>query len=128
MLANASTTEAAAITVMKSELQGLATSMKNFSNFFWTRDGTGTPLDLRGGTFGSDGHLNAYTADGTRCICDLAVIGSQQSGSVALTGCISIPYDPGRDPQCKALQATGTYSKPGDVLTITANGQTSTYR
>jgi hypothetical protein len=41
MLANASTTEAAAITVMKSELQGLATSMKNFSNFFWTRDGTG---------------------------------------------------------------------------------------
>lgn len=94
----------------------------------WTRDGTGTPLDLRGGTFGADSTLNAYTADGTRCICDLAVIGSQQSGSVALTGCISIPFDPGRDPQCKALQGTGTYSKPGDVLTITANGQTSTYR
>src|SRR5690606_33857709 len=59
----------------------------------WTNTQTGAPLELTGGTFGTEGHVNMYTTDGTRCICDLAIIGTQQSGTVALTGCISVPYN-----------------------------------
>lgn len=94
----------------------------------WTRDGSNTPLDLSTAGFGSENHLNLYTADGTRCICDLAIIGTQDSGSIAITGCISVPYNSTRDRQCQAANGSGTYSKTSNVLTITRNGQTGTFR
>ena len=94
----------------------------------WTRDGTGTPLDLSTAGFGSENYLNLYTVDGTRCICNLAIIGTQESGSIAVTGCISVPYNASKNPQCEASNGVGTYSKPGDVLSITRNGATGTFR
>lgn len=94
----------------------------------WKSEQTGAPLELSGSQFGSDNLLNAYTVDGTRCICDLAIIGNQGGGTIAVTGCISIPYNKLKDPQCKALQGSGSYSKTSDVLTITRNGGTGTFR
>lgn len=93
----------------------------------WTRDGTNAPLDLSASQFGPDNHLNAYTADGTRCICDLAIIGDQGGGTIAITGCISIPYNASKNPQCVALQGSGNYTKNDGTLTITRNGQTGTF-
>lgn len=93
----------------------------------WTRDSTNATLDLSASQFGPDNHLNAYTTDGTRCICDLAIIGDQGSGSIAITGCISIPYNASRNPQCVALQGTGNYTKNDGTLTIMRNGQSSTF-
>jgi hypothetical protein len=94
----------------------------------WKSEQTGAPLDLSASQFGSDNLLNAYTADGTRCICDLAIIGEQSSGTIAVTGCISIPYNADRNPQCVALNGGGTYSKTSDVLTVNRNGGTGTFR
>lgn len=94
----------------------------------WKSEQTGAPLDLTGGKFGSDGLISFYTADGTKCSCELAIIGDQGSGTVAVTGCISIPYNKLKDPQCIALQGSGTYSKTSEVLTVTRNSGTSTFR
>lgn len=94
----------------------------------WNREGNNAPLDLSGAGFGTENYLNAYTQDGTRCICNLAIIGTQESGTIAITGCIASPYDSSRDPQCKALNGSGTYSKSPDVLTITRDGQSGTFR
>ena len=93
----------------------------------WTRDGDGMKLELSGGAFGTEGLINFYTQDGTRCMCDLAIIGSQGEGSIAVTGCISIPYSPSKNPQCTALNGTGSYTKNNATLTITRNGQTGTF-
>lgn len=69
----------------------------------WKSEQTGAPLDLSGGKFGTDGLISFYTVDGTKCTCDLAIIGDQGSGTVAVTGCISIPYNATKDKQCVAL-------------------------
>jgi hypothetical protein len=94
----------------------------------WKSEQTGAPLDLSGGKFGTDGLISFYTVDGTKCTCDLAIIGDQGGGTVAVTGCISIPYNATKDKQCVALQGAGNYSKTSDVLTITRNGNTGTFR
>lgn len=88
----------------------------------WTNTQTGAPLELTGGTFGADNHVNMYSQDGTRCICDAAVIGTQQSGTVALTGCISVPYNSSRQPMCEAMNRSGSYTNSDAVLTLTING------
>lgn len=93
----------------------------------WNRDGDNAPFELSGGHFGSDNYLNAYTTDGTRCICNLAVIGTQESGTIAMTGCISIPYNSRRQPMCEALNGSGTYTKTADILTINRGGRTGTF-
>lgn len=93
----------------------------------WTSEQNGTPLELTGANFGT-GLINLYTTDGTRCICDLAIVGTQASGSIALTGCISIPYDAKRNPTCEAINGAGSYTKTADVLSITRNGVTGTFR
>lgn len=53
ILKNAATTKNAAISVVDSELTGMMDGIKKFSNFFWTRDGTGVVAllgqDLGGG-------------------------------------------------------------------------------
>lgn len=94
----------------------------------WKSEQTGAPLDLSGSKFGTDNVLSAFTADGTKCLCDLAIIGNQGGGSIAITGCISSPYNAAKDPQCVALQGSGNYSKTSDVLTVTRNGGTGTFR
>jgi hypothetical protein len=93
----------------------------------WERDGNGSQLDLSSAQFGSDNEVNFYTQDGTRCICDLAIIGDQGGGTLAVTGCISIPYNASKNPQCVALQGSGSYSKSDGTLSITRNGSTSTF-
>lgn len=94
----------------------------------WKSEQTGAPLDLSGGSFGPNGLISFFTADGTKCTCDLAIIGNQGSGTVAVTGCVSIPFNSAKDAQCVALQGSGAYSKTSDVLTVTRNGGTGTFR
>lgn len=94
----------------------------------WTSEQTGAPMDLTGLAFGSENHLNLYTADGTRCICDLAVVGTQASGSIALTGCISIPYNASRQPMCEAINGAGSYTNSNAILSINRNGSVGTFR
>ena len=94
----------------------------------WTRDGDGVKLELSGGSFGTDGLINFYTTDGTRCLCDMAIIGSQGEGTIAVTGCISIPYSPSKNPQCTAFNGAVSYTKNNAVLTISRNGQSRTFR
>lgn len=94
----------------------------------WKSEQTGAPLDLSSSQFGTENILAAFTADGTKCLCDLAIIGNQGGGTIAVTGCVSSPYNSSRDPQCVALQGSGNYSKTSDVLTVTRNGGTGTFR
>ena len=94
----------------------------------WTSVETGGPLDLTGAKFGPDNNINFYSQDGTRCICDLAIIGAQESGTLAVTGCVSVPFNASVDAQCVALQGSGTYTKTSDVLTINRNGGTGNFR
>jgi hypothetical protein len=94
----------------------------------WNRQGDNAPIDLSAARFGTDNYLNAYTADGTRCICNLAIIGAQESGSIAVTGCISSPYNSRRQPLCEAINGAGTYTKTSDTLTINRNGGTGVFR
>jgi len=94
----------------------------------WKSEQTGAPLELSGSQFGTENILAAYTQDGTKCLCELAIIGNQGGGTIAITGCISSPYNATKNPQCVALNGAGSYSKTSDVLTITRNGGTGTFR
>lgn len=93
----------------------------------WTSDQTGAALELTGASFGSENHLNMYGVDGTRCICDLAVIGTQESGSMAVTGCISIPYNATRQKTCEALNTGGNYTNRSAVLTLSGPNGSATF-
>jgi hypothetical protein len=72
--------------------------------------------------------LTAFTQDGTKCICNLAVIGTQSQGSMALSNCISIPYNSQKNPQCQALDGVGSYTNANSVLTLTGKNGTATFR
>lgn len=93
----------------------------------WTSDQTSATFDLSGLRFGSDNLIDLYGVDGTRCMCDLAVVGTQESGSMAMTGCISIPYNSARQPTCEAVNAAGNYTNRSAVLTLTIRGESATF-
>lgn len=93
----------------------------------WVSDQNGASYDLTGLQFGTENHMSMYAADGTRCICDMAVIGSQESGSMALTGCISIPYNATRQKTCDAMNASANYTNRNSVLTLIGPNGTATF-
>jgi hypothetical protein len=64
-LNNAKTSKHAAIKVVDSELRGMITGIKNFLNYFWTRDGTGV-VTLVGATASGA----TFTVDDARGIWD----------------------------------------------------------
>lgn len=94
----------------------------------WTRDGDGGTFDLSYAQFGTENYLTAFTRDGTKCICRLAVIGAQDKGSMALSSCISVPYNRTKNPQCEQMNATGNYTKTDAVLTLSGSNGTATFR
>jgi hypothetical protein len=94
----------------------------------WTREGTGATIDLSGGSFGSPNYLYAFTQDGTKCICELTVIGAQDKGSFAFSSCISTPYNRVKNPQCVALNVGGNYTNVSALLTLTTSRGTSSFR
>lgn len=64
-LNNATKTTHAAISVVESELRGMMTGIKNFYNYFWTRDGTGV-VTLLGATASG----TTLTVDDARLLWD----------------------------------------------------------
>jgi hypothetical protein len=94
----------------------------------WTRDGDGAKFDLSGARFGADNYVYLFTQEGTRCICNLAVIGDESAGAIAFTGCISSPYNASRNRSCEALDGSGNYTKANSILTLTREGRSGTFR
>lgn len=94
----------------------------------WTRDGDNATFDFTAMHFGTDNYLSIFTQDGTKCICNFAVIGTQEQGSFAATGCISIPYNARRQPSCEAVNRSGNYTKTDSVLTMYVAGSSATLR
>lgn len=93
----------------------------------WTRDSDNATFDLSSAGFSTENYMTAFTQDGTKCICNFAVIGTQEQGSMALSGCISIPYNSTKNPQCEAINGSGTYTKSGSVLSLTGKNGTGTF-
>jgi len=94
----------------------------------WTRNSDNGTIDLSTGGFSTENYLTAFTQDGTKCICNLAIVGTQSQGSMALSNCISIPYNSKKDPQCKALDGAANYTNANSVLTISGKNGTATFR
>lgn len=94
----------------------------------WTQTETGSTLDLRGIQPGTDLVVALYPPSAVRCLCRLAVIGTDQSGSFAITSCIVSPYNSRTNGQCTALNATGNYTNTGDILTLSTSRGSNTYR
>lgn len=94
----------------------------------WTRDGDNATFDFTYMKFGTDNYLTAFPPDGTKCICNFALIGTQEQGSFAATGCISIPYNARRQPSCEALNRGGNYTKSDSVLTLSSSAGSVTFR
>lgn len=65
-LNNATSTKNAAISVVESELRGMMNGIKNFYNYFWTRDGTGVVTTLGATTGGAA----TITMDDARLLWD----------------------------------------------------------
>lgn len=76
----------------------------------WKAEGTNTPLDLTGGSFGAPGVLGAILSGGETCFCSALLIGDQSSGSWGLSDCGS--------GSCSALNSSGTYTHSGDSATF----------
>lgn len=94
----------------------------------WTRDGNNAKLDLTGLTFGAGQYMYLFTADATKCVCEVAIIGTQGEGTAALTGCISTPYNSARNAQCEASNAVANYTKIDGVLTLRTASGAATFR
>lgn len=96
----------------------------------WTNTTTGATLDLQGVQPGGEYTLALFPPSAVRCLCTFSIVGTQTSGSFALTNCIVSPFDSRTNNQCTALNGTGNYSKSPDVLTITnnTNGTVGTFR
>ncbi len=94
----------------------------------WTQDGTGATMDIRGAGFGNPHYLYAFSPTGTKCICQLTVIGEQDKGSFALSSCISTPYNSTKNPQCEAMNVAGNYTNLSAILTLSTQRGTVTYR
>ena len=94
----------------------------------WTQDGTGATMDIRGGSFGKPHYLYAFSPTGTKCICQLTVIGEQDKGSFALSSCISTPYSSAKNPQCEAMNVAGNYTNLNAILTLSTQRGSTTYR
>lgn len=93
----------------------------------WTRDETGATMDIRGGSFGDPHYLRAFAQDGTQCICQLTVIGTQEQGSFAMSSCISTPYNHAKNAQCEAMNTAGNYTNASAILTLTTTAGSATY-
>lgn len=94
----------------------------------WTRDGDNAKLDLTGLTFGAGQYIYLFTDDATKCICEVAIVGTQGEGTAALTGCISSPYNRERNAQCEASNAVANYTKVDGVLTLRGSDGVATFR
>lgn len=94
----------------------------------WTRDGDGGTFDLSSAQFGTENYMTAFTRDGTQCICRLAIIGTQDKGTMALNSCISSPYNSSKNRQCEQMNGTGNYTNADAVLTLSGSNGTATFR
>ncbi|MEW6478670.1 MAG: hypothetical protein AB1455_04360 [Pseudomonadota bacterium] len=94
----------------------------------WTQDGTGATIDIRGASFGNPHYLYAFAQDGTQCICQLTVVGTQEQGSFAMSRCISTPYNSAKNPLCEAMNVAGNYTNASAILTLSTQRGSSTYR
>ena len=94
----------------------------------WTNTETGSTLDMRSVQPGTESVVALFPPSAVRCLCRLSVIGTDSSGSFAITGCIVSPFDSRTNGQCTALNATGNYSNTGDLLTLTTGRGPTTYR
>lgn len=92
----------------------------------WTADWNGAAYDFRSMQFGPDNVFYLFNTNGTKCICDAAVIGDDFRGTFALTGCTASP--PAANDQCPAANGTSNYTNRNGVLSFTRNGVTSTLR
>ena len=85
-------------------------------------------MDIRGASFGSPHYLYAFSPTGTQCICQLTVIGEQDTGSFALSSCISTPYSSSKNPQGEAMNVAGNYTNLSAILTLSTQAGTATCR
>jgi len=89
---------------------------------YWQDENTSFGIDMAGSAFGNN-LIEFWFPEANKCICNLNIIGDQDSGSYILTECIYIPPSiggtgNGTDPGCEAIDGTGSYSKTSDVLTL----------
>lgn len=94
----------------------------------WTNNTTGATIDLQSAQFGTQNVISLYPPTAVKCLCRLAIIGDESSGSYALTSCIVSPYDSATDGQCKALNSTGNYTNAENTLTLSNSAGSTTYR
>lgn len=95
----------------------------------WKRTSDGMPVDMSGGSFSSPGIMNFYTNNGSRCQCELIVIGDNVSGAGAVSSCKYVVGTSTRNPGCGVFNGTYRYSVTGDTLTLVdPSGYRATYK
>lgn len=92
------------------------TSKNLFS--IWTEQSSGGVIDLQAASFGTPINFSVFFSGGAQCNCDLTFIGGQASGTYILNQCFYIFNSGSADPNCNALNQTGTYSNSNGTLTV----------
>lgn len=99
---------------------GGGTPSKNLFSL-WKDTTDSSPLDLRGGWFGSPPiPMNFIFSSAAVCNCDMTITGDQSSGAYAITACAYQTGigSPATDPGCSTLVSTGNYTLSSNILNI----------
>lgn len=94
----------------------------------WTRDGSGSTLNLTGVQFSRQTPIYSIDRDGSQCNCLLTITGTQERGSIALNSCSYVRGSSQRDPGCSSRNAAGNYTNEAGVLNLSGNNGTATFR
>lgn len=83
----------------------------------WAKtDKTGT-LDLSSASTGTS-YVYFFLADGTKCIAQVTITGTDADGTDSVFSSISSPYDSAKDPGCQALIGTYSHKIANNILTF----------
>lgn len=94
----------------------------------WVRDGDGGRIDLSSGSLGVPFVMSSFDADASQCNCTFHFIGTQDSGRLVVNQCYFVSSPTGRDPGCSSRGGVADYSRSGNVMTVSGQGVTTTYR
>lgn len=95
----------------------------------WTRD-DGVRIDLTGGAFSTPFGLALFRPSGAQCNCTITVVGREDAGNVVINQCYYVVGSAATPPEpaCSVSNGTGSYTKSGNVLTLTGPAGTANFR
>lgn len=91
-------------------------------NSRWETEGTGIVLDFSNHVIGTEREMIIFMADGGRCDCSVLFVGTNLSGQMSISSCLTKVPGNNNALTCRDAEKTASYEIENSVLTICENG------